>query len=595
MFKILCDNTTICNSQIENSAIINPVITEQANTCGTFSFTLPPTHSHYDDFNQRQSIVEVYEDDELTFRGICTAISIDFWKQKTITCEGELTYLNDSIQRPARYRGQYPQGYLETLINIHNSQVESYKQFTVGNVTVTDETRTFFRYTNYQSTMQEIAEDLIDNYGGYLRVRRQNGVNYLDYLQESIEASGQAIQLGVNMLDYKSNLDSLELCTRIIPLGATLDTQTVTGIDDKLTIKSVNDGLDYIDSDNINSYGVITKVVTWDDVTKASYLLKKAKEYISEYQYMDAVIEVSAVDLSAIDSSYDAIRLLDNVRIISEYHGLDSNFVLTKRTHYLDDISKDKLTFGKTQKMSLSAKTISETRTLSKQIKSISKASILESALQSAKDKIAGASGGYVVIEDDETTGHPSRILVMDTADKNTARKVMQINQNGIGFSTTGIDGNFTSAWTIEGEFDAQWITAGVLQGIEIIAERGKVGGWDISSNSIHSDVTIGNTIYRTYLQKPSATTDWSFSVQKSTNGGSSFTGLMYIRADGMVNLSKVSGDVNFYNTITVHDTATFNADTWLIDEYTYVKHGASATGGYSLKNYILAVVNGTL
>ena len=304
---------------------------------------------------------------------------------------------------------------------------------------------------------------------------------------------------------------------------------------------------------------------------------------------MDAVIEVSAVDLSAIDSSYDTIRLLDSVRIVSEYHGLDSRFVLTKRTHYLDDVAKDTLTFGKTQKMSLSAKTVSETRTLSRQIKSISKASILESALQSAKDKIAGASGGYVVIEDDETTGHPSRILVMDTADKTTARKVMQINQNGIGFSTTGIDGTFTSAWTIEGEFDAQWITAGVLQGIEIIAERGTVGGWNITNDSIYSDVVIGNTIYRTYLQKPSTTTDWSFSVQKSTNGGSTFTGLMYIRADGVVNLSKVIGDVGF------NDTVTFNADTWLIDEHTYVKHGASATGGYLLKNYILAVVNGSI
>ena len=219
----------------------------------------------------------------------------------------------------------------------------------------------------------------------------------------------------------------------------------------------------------------------------------------------------------------------------------------------------------------------------------------MESALQSAKDKIAGASGGYVVIEDDETTGHPSRILVMDTDSVTTARKIMQINQNGIGFSTTGIDGTFTSAWTIEGEFDAQWITAGVLQGIEIIAERGTVGGWNITSNSIYSDVTIGNTIYRTYLQKPSATTDWSFSVQKSTNGGSSFTGLMYIRADGMVNLSKVSGAVDFYDSVTIHDTATFNAELWLIDEYTYVKHGASSTGGYSLKDYILGVVNGSI
>lgn len=594
MFKILCDNEVICNSKIDGTGVVNPVITEQANTCGTFKFTIPATHGKYDVIKQRESIIEVYEDSELTFRGIVTNVSIDFFKNKTVECEGELTYLNDSIQRPARYVNYFPERYLTKLIEIHNSQVDEYKQFTVGTVTISDTTR-MYRYTNYQSTMTEINEDLIGNYGGYIRIRRENDTNYIDYLAESTDASGQPIKLGVNLLDYNSNLDTLDLCTRIIPLGETLDTQTVQGLDDRLTIASVNDGKDYIDAANINTYGVITKVVTWDGISTARYLKSKAEDYLSDIQFIDAVIEVSAFDLSAVDSRYDKIKLLDTVRIKSDYHGLDADFVLTKKEHNLANPANDKLSFGKTEKMSLTAKTVSESRTLSREIKSISKASILESALQSAKDKIAGASGGYVVIEDDETTGHPSRILVMDTADKTTARKVMQINQNGIGFSTTGIDGNFTSAWTIEGEFDAQWITAGVLQGIEIIAERGKVGGWDISSNSIHSDVTIGNTIYRTYLQKPSATTDWSFSVQKSTNGGSSFTGLMYIRADGMVNLSKVSGDVNFYDTITVHDTATFNADTWLIDEYTYVKHGASATGGYSLKNYILAVVNGSI
>ena len=96
------------------------------------------------------------------------------------------------------------------------------------------------------------------------------------------------------------------------------------------------------------------------------------------------------------------------------------------------------------------------------------------------------------------------------------------MNKEGIGFSKSGINGEFTSAWTIDGEFDAQWITAGVLQGIEIIAEKGTVGGWTITDRSLYSDLNIEGTLYRAFMQNPSSTTDWVYSIQKSTNGGTS-------------------------------------------------------------------------
>lgn len=58
---------------------------------------------------------------------------IDFYKRKHIKCEGQLAYLNDSIQRPAEYHDATVRGYLETLIRNHNSQVDKSKQFEVGN------------------------------------------------------------------------------------------------------------------------------------------------------------------------------------------------------------------------------------------------------------------------------------------------------------------------------------------------------------------------------------------------------------------------------------------------------------------------------
>lgn len=80
-------------------------------------------------------------------------------------------------------------------------------------------------------------------------------------------------------------------------------------------------------------------------------------------------------------------------------------------------------------------------------------------------DMITGQNGGYVLLDPKEA---PSRILIMDTPDKTTARNVLQINNAGIGFSKTGINGTYETAWTLDGGFNASFITAGEIVGITI-------------------------------------------------------------------------------------------------------------------------------
>lgn len=57
---------------------------------------------------------------------------------------------------------------------------------------------------------------------------------------------------------------------------------------------------------------------------------------------------------------------------------------------------------------------------------------------------------GFVVATKDEN-GNWKEILFMDTDDVETATNVLRINQNGIGFSSTGVDGPYTQAWTLDG------------------------------------------------------------------------------------------------------------------------------------------------
>lgn len=74
----------------------------------------------------------------------------------------------------------------------------------------------------------------------------------------------------------------------------------------------------------------------------------------------------------------------------------------------------------------------------------------------------------------------------MDTPNKETARNVLQINQKGIGFSKTGINGTYDTAWTLDGGFNASFITAGVITGITI-------KGSTLISTGADFDTTIQN------------------------------------------------------------------------------------------------------
>jgi len=87
---------------------------------------------------------------------------------------------------------------------------------------------------------------------------------------------------------------------------------------------------------------------------------------------------------------------------------------------------------------------------------------MMADAIQSALDLIAGGTGGHVVIGRN-ANGEPNEILIMDTADTSTAVNVIRINAAGIGFSTTGYNGPFETAWTIDGSFVADFITAGTI------------------------------------------------------------------------------------------------------------------------------------
>lgn len=481
MYKVYCDKTLMYDPRIEELALINPVVELEENKAGSFSFKMPPGHPLYSSVKRRKSVMQVYQDDELLFSGMCIEVKEDFYKRKDIYCEGELSYLNDSIQRPNRYQDVSVRGLLEAYIANHNAQVEEEKRFTVGMVTVTDNNNSLYRYTNMNSTMQELKEDLVDDLGGYFRIRHKDGVKYIDYLADSMNTNSQVIRLGENLIDFNSNIDSSEIATAIIPLGSLLEEEVVEGLQTRLTIEEVNDGKDYVYSpEAVENFGWIYKTVTWDGVTVPSILKSKGQKYLSDIQFENMVIEAKAIDLHIVDHETERFKLSDQIRVVSKPHGLDRYFRLTKQTINICSPENDTITLGKEERLSLSAKTASANEEIKKAIEKITPASnILNQAVENATQLIANAMGGYVLKNENE-------LLIMDTNDIETATKVWRWNINGLGYSSNGYNGPYKTALTMDGRFVASAITC---EGLEVgknvkMGEDAKIGWENVTGTS---------------------------------------------------------------------------------------------------------------
>ena len=461
MYRVYCNDSPLYDLRDEDLVLISPIVKIGENTAGSFEFSILPKHPHYEEVNELTSVITAYDGDEEIFCGRVVEITKDLYNRKKVICEGELAYFNDSIQRPAKYQGLTVRGYLETLVNIHNQQVKNQgidKTFKVGAVTVQDNNDYVYKYTNWESTLEVIKTDLLNTYGGYLRIRKENGVRYIDYLADYPNTNTQVIEFGSNLLDFTHDMVASDIVTAVIPLGARLEDVTeVEGLDAYLTIKDVNGGVDYVYSQEaVKSYGWIFKTVKWDDVHVADNLLRKGKEYLSDIQFAQITLTVSAVDLHMLHVDMERIKVLDEIRVTSSPNGLDRFFPVSEMTIYLDKPSNNKLTLGTSySKTSLSTKTESNMTSIKDKIDSLpNKSEILEEARENASQLIHSATNGHVVTTADEQ-------LIMNTADKKTARKLWRWNLNGLGYSKTGYNGTYDTAITMDGQIVGERLVGG--------------------------------------------------------------------------------------------------------------------------------------
>ena len=364
MYKIYADGELLCDSRIDELALISPNGSLAANVAGEFSFTIPSTHPKYNLIKIKSTVVRIFRDDEKNpmMEAIAVSESIDFFKNRTIQCEGALSFLNDTVLRPSLRNGYTVEQLLTAYINEHNAQVGKKKKFCVGRITVST-SNLIYTSTNMTSTFEQIKSDLLDDLGGYMMVRYEDGERFIDYLATAVETCEQKIELGKNLLDYKSNIDSENFATRVIPLGATLEDsqQTLEGVSQRLTISSVNGGRDFVcNTEAEKVHDVTEKTIVFDDVTDPAELMAEGDAYLRSIQFRDVYIEAKAIDFGYLTNKIQKFSLLKRVNVLSSAHGLDGYFMLTKMDFELNSPENDVFVFGSTEAAKMqSSKTLS--------------------------------------------------------------------------------------------------------------------------------------------------------------------------------------------------------------------------------------------
>lgn len=237
----------------------------------------------------------------------------------------------------------------------------------------------------------------------------------------------------------------------------------------------------------------------WEEAPTEAQLRAEATRWLNNTSHLlpEENIKVSFVQLWQTEEYKDIaplerVRLCDTVNVIYGKIGVKvtAKVVRTLYDSLLERYIEMELGDSRT---SLSGTIAAQANQIAEVAKTFPSVTQMEAAINSATKLITGGLGGHIVFGLN-ADGKPNEILIMDTEDKATAVNVIRMNENGIGFSTTGYNGPFRSAWTIDGSFVADFITAGTLDAnllrAGIIMDKAGKNYWNLETGAISIDAS---------------------------------------------------------------------------------------------------------
>lgn len=573
---------------------------------------------------------------------------VDWQNNRVIYCEGELAYLNDTRMAPRIFNNIAFRNYIQAIIDNHNSKVAVERRFVLGETweptkkknsgdydrgSESEEDDLTHHTTNFETSL-ELLNNLVNDYGGHLRIRKSSGIRYIDWLADWPRKSNQVVQFGKNLLDYTRKYDLSNLFTVLYPTGKVLvaakssavgdhvstdpsvwkryentllylddsdktnqrvlmnsgpklygyltvvatvepgatyyfssrlhgglvayclydgtngtgnlhsqgieragsdttpgfvdyvdkeitippgfhsiamccfggaiplalktQTKEVEGIDKVVTIEEVASDVDvngkvwhtkgspYImNPDLVEKYGWIERRIALEALEKPQEVYTAAKKYLSEGQYEDITLEVSAIDLNSLGVDADAIDILDEVRCVSEPHGLDRYFPVAEMEIPLNDPANQKFRMGSNPVQNLTTQHASSTNDLEQKAAAIpTKNSVISTAKASAAAMLNDTTTGSFITYGYDKDGKMSEMIISDTKPNEDGSypqgtQLWRWNSRGLAHSSDGYtfdEENLNCAITAEGEIIANSIYGNYLYGTMVGGAKVVVG-----------------------------------------------------------------------------------------------------------------------
>lgn len=268
--------------------------------------------------------------------------------------------------------------------------------------------------------------------------------------------SGVTIRYGKNLTDITDELDTLDVYDSVVPywLSSEEDGQCIYG--GVVVATGVSSPTHTVVMDLSGEYQNAPTVAQLEN--KAQTILDRRRSWIPKRNIKIDFVALWQTEEYAQIAPLERVNLCDTVTVV--YPELDVNVsakvIKTVYNVLLDRY--DEIELGEPRSSFGDVITAQTDAALAK----VPTTSMMQAAIDYATSMITGGQGGHVVFRYDANE-KPTEILIMDTEDEATAVNVLRINMNGIGFSSNGVNGPFTTAWTIDGHFVANFIDTGQL------------------------------------------------------------------------------------------------------------------------------------
>lgn len=322
--------------------------------------------------------------------------------------------------------------------------------------------------------------------------------------------SGVTVRYGKNLMDLSRDVDGSGRFNAIVPYWEGDVTLEDGSGSRHVVVTSYNSN--YVTKTGLNATPVAAAIdfsSDFEEMPSWQDLEDRARQYLDDNQpwLPETNIKISFVQLWQ-TTEYEKVAILQRLSLcdqISVYYE-DFGIVATEQEvvkvvynvllERYDSMELGKPLTSLANSISEAARNYFETA-LGKAKRAAVSYSVLQEAIAHSTELLRGGLGGHIIFNLN-ADGEPEEMLIMDTDDINTAVQVIRINKNGIGFSSKGYNGPFSTAWTIDGHFNADFITTGSLYANLITSGKlqshnGRVY-FDLDNNELHCDTLVSTS-----------------------------------------------------------------------------------------------------